>query len=206
MALELKLTQSITDYTSITLTDSSGTYNASTNPTGWGAPNIEIADVLYAKIFITLGSTTTEIDLVDDLGIDFSTATASTLIYNIPYTMFGGTVSTDLVPDEVWEIEYRISDTVNWDDGGNDYYITLNLMTYYVIQGQVYDRIKLLPTYYTCSDCNNLFVKETSTIFMLLQALIASTSYSSTSQFTEILSSLEDILSFNSSNCSSCGC
>jgi hypothetical protein len=207
MALVLKLSQSITNYTSLNLTDASGVYNVSTNPTGWGAPNIALSAVQYAHLIVTAPSGTIyDVDIVSDLGIDFSTVTYDELIYNLPYTLFGGTTG-DLLPDGIWNIDYRISTELTWvEETINTYSLVVNIMTYYVIQEAVYNRIKLIPTYYTCSDCNNQFVKETSTIFMLLQALIASTQYSNTVRFTEILSALTDIMSFDTTNSSSCGC
>ena len=207
MALQLALTNTITDYTSLTLTDASGEYNVSTNPTGWGAPNLAIADVNYAHLTITSPNDTEyDIDIVTDLGVDIGgAATYADLTYYIPSSLLGES-SGALLPDGVYSIEYRISDAAAWDDGGNDYTLTVTVMTYYEIQQDVYNRIKLVPQYYTCSDCDNQFVKETSVIYMYLKALIASTQYSNTVRFEEILSALQDILAFDTSNCSSCDC
>lgn len=206
MALSLSLSQSITNYTSLTLTDASGEYNVSTNPTGWGARNIAISAVQYAHLIITMpNAVVIDVDIMTDLGIDFSTATYADLVYNVSYLLLTGTDA--LMPDGVYNIEYRISTDASWvEEAVTNYTVTANVMTYYVVQESVYNRIKLIPTYYTCSDCNNQFVKETSTIFMLLQALIASTQYSNTVRFSEILSALTDIMLFDTTNCSSCNC
>ena len=204
MALTLKLSNSIVNYTSLNLTDASGEYG-STNLTGWGAPNIELSAVKYAHLIITLPSEViVDIDIEDDLGIDFSTVTFDNLIYNVSSLLLTG--SEGLMPDGVYNIEYRISTDTDWVEGaGTNYSVTVNVMTYYVVQESVYNRIKLIPQYYTCSDCTNQFVKETSTIFMLLQALIASSMYTNTVRFENILSGLTDIMSFDS-NTSDCGC
>lgn len=199
MALSLKLSSSIVNYTSLNLADASGVYDVNTNPTGWGAPNKAISDVTSAELTITLpNGSIVVVDIIGDLGIDFATATTADLVYNIPYSLLSGT--DGLMPDGVYDIIYDITaDSV-------DYTTTATVMTYYVVQESVYNRIKLVPEYYTCSDCDNKFVKETSTIFMLLQALIASSQYSNTVRFEDILSGLTDIMSFDSSNCTSCGC
>jgi len=206
MALTLSLSQSITNYTSLNLTDASGEYNVTTNPTGWGAPNIAISAVQYAHLIITMpNGTIVDVDIEADLGINFAVATYADLVYNVTYLLLTGT--SGLMPDGVYNVEYRISTDAAWVPGaGTNYTVTANIMTYYEVQESVYNRIKLIPTYYTCSDCNNQFVKETSTIFMLLQALIASTQYANTVRFTEILSALTDIMSFDTTNCSSCNC
>lgn len=214
MALALALSNSIVNYTSLNLTDASGVYNVSTNPTGWGAPNTAISAILFAELEITLPGNTTStvfIDIPTDLGIDFATATYADLVYNIPYHLLNSTTTDSLLVDGVYTVKYKLSTnaitTETWVDGAaGNYYVTATIMTYYEVQESVYARIALLPSYYTCSGCDNKFVKETSTIFMLLQSLIASTQYSNTVRFTEILTTLTDILSFDSSNCTSCGC
>lgn len=200
MALSLKLSSNIVNYTSLNLSDASGIYDVSLNPTGWGSPNKSISDVTSAELTITLpNGSVVVIDVITDLGIDFATATTTDLVYNIPYSLLSGGVD-GLMPDGVYFIEYDII------ADGEPYGTTAYIMTYYVVQESVYNRIKLIPQYYTCSDCNNSFVKETSTIFMLLQALIASSQYSNTTRFEELLAGLTDIMSFDSSNCTSCGC
>lgn len=207
MALQVALSNSIINYTSINLTDNTGDYNVSTNPTGWGAPNTALSAVQYAHLYVD-GPTTVDIDIISDLGITFDGSTViEDLVYNLPYSLLYPGQTDTLIPDGVWTIEYRISTDSDWVEGaGTNSSITVTVMTYYEIQSDVYDRIKLLPNYYTCSDCDNQFVKETSVIFMLLQALIASTQYSNTARFEELLSSLEDIVAFDSENCASCGC
>jgi len=198
MALSLKFSSSIVNYTSLNISDASGVYNEVSNPTGWGTPNEELADVTYAHIVVTLPNlSVVDIDLMVDLGIDFSTATTADLVYNITSTMLYGT--SGLLPDGVYQIYYNI-------EGNDDYSITSDIMTYYVIQGSVFNKIALIPEYYTCADCNNQYIKETTTTFMLLQALIASSQYSNTVRFKELLSGLTDIMLFDSANTSSCGC
>lgn len=206
MALQLALLQSITNYTSLTLSDASGEYS-STNLTGWGAPNVAIADINYAHLIITTPSNVEyDFDLNADLMIDYGGAAVyADLVFNITSVMLGESTGA-LIPDGIYQIEYRVSDNATWDNGGSDYTVSATVMTYYEIQQDVYNRIKLVPQYYTCSNCDNQFVKETMTIFMLLQALIASTQYSNTVRFTEIHSALTDILAFDQSNCSSCNC
>ena len=199
MALDLKLSSNIVNYTSINLIDSTGIYNVVTNPGGWGAPNLALSGVVSAELTVSLpNSSVVTIDIINDLGIDFSTATTADLVYNLTSTMLYGT--SGLIPDGLYTIEYNIT------SAGGAYGTSATIMTYYVVQESIYNRIKLIPQYYTCSDCNNQFVKETSTIFMLLQALIASSQYSNSVRFTELLTGLTDIMSFDSPNIQTCGC
>jgi hypothetical protein len=206
MALVLTLSSSNADITQLTLTDTTGVYAAGTNPGGWGAPNLALTAVLYAHLLIdTPEGGSYDIDIISDLGIDFATVASDELIYNITHDLLGGTVDTTL-EDGTYAITYRISDNATWDNGGTDYEITLNAMTYYVVQGQVFERIAEIPTYYTCASCDNMYVKETTTLFMLLQSAIAAANYSTTTQFELILAMLEDALSFDASLDEDCGC
>lgn len=206
MALTLVLSSSNADITQLTLTDATGDYDALTNLTGWGAPNLALSAVLYAHLFITTPEGIQyDRDIENDLGIDFSTVTSDALIYNITHDLLGGTIDT-ILEDGVYEVIYRISDKATWDDGGNDYELTINVMTYYIVQGGVFERIAEIPTYYKCASCDNLYVQETTTLFMLLQSIIAASTYSSTTQFEIILAMLEDALSFDSTLDEDCGC
>ena len=205
MALTLSLTNTISNITEFTLTDSTGTYSV-TNTGGWGAPNIAISDVEYAHlIFTTPAGVLYDIDIIDDLGIDFSTATTADLIYTITNDMVGG-VEGDIIPDGVYTVEYQISDSATWDGGGNDYSITLTIMSYYEVQNSVFERIGEIPTYYNCGGCDNPYIKETSTLFMLLQSVITASGYSNTELFEIALEALQDIIEFDSTLDEDCGC
>lgn len=62
MALELNFTVSdTTNAAYISIIDSTGDYNASTNPTGWGVPNATKASVTVSSVDITLPNETTPI-------------------------------------------------------------------------------------------------------------------------------------------------
>lgn len=213
MALTLALTSSNTSTVQLTLTDSTGAYNVTTNPTGWGAPNIALTDVLYAYLVVTTpGGVVYPIDIINDLSIDFSTVAYDELIYNVTHDLLGGTVGTTL-PDGIYEVTYQISTrNITYGDfdaigeSTTDKALDINVMTYYTVQGQVFERIAEIPTYYKCADCDNLYVKETTTMFMLLQSLIAASTYSTTVKFELILEALQDIISFDADLDEDCGC
>jgi len=205
MALTLALQNSVGDYTQITLTDTTGDYS-STNVGGWGVPNIELSSVVYAHLIVTLPSgAVVDIDIINDLEIDFSTVTSDELVYNLTYEMLYSQSSEATLPDGIYAIQYAIADQVALDEDAN-YILNTNIMTYYTVQAGVFERIGEIPTYYKCASCDNQYVKETTTLFMLLQSLIAASTYSSTVQFTSILTVIEDILSFDSTNTENCGC
>lgn len=214
MALSLKLSVSHNLINQLTLIDSTGDYDASTNTGGWGAPNTALSAVKFAYLAITdPGGTMYTVDIINDLGINFATVASDELIYNVTHDLIGGTLG-NVIEDGVYEVTYMISTRVGatlndfspTSNPSTDFETQTYAMTFYVVQGNTFDRIAEIPNYYKCGDCNCLYVKETTTIFMLLQALIAASAYSTTTNFQLILDTLEDIFAFDVDNFDDCGC
>ena len=68
---------------------------------------------------------------------------------------------------------------------------------WFVIQSMVFKRIALVPEHTKFKAVWDKFIEETSTIFMLLNSLIASAQYSDFITFESILDNLSQILSFD---------
>lgn len=201
MALELVLKKSINNYSILTLVDSTGDYDATNNPGGWGGDNIALTDVNYAHILINTpssnGLTYVDIDLMGDLGIDFSTITSDELIYNIPSDMLGRNTN-ELLEDGIYTIEYRISTDSSWVNGSAaNSVINVEVATYFEVQKKVFESIAKIPDLYNCNKCCTLELKDIITQYMMLQALIAASEYSYTTEFTNILTTLQQITSFD---------
>ena len=194
MALVLSLTKTITDYSVLTLVDNTGDYNVDTNPNGWGAPNLELSDIDYAKLTVTTpeGTTLPTIDIILDLGIDFSTINSDELIYNLTNDMLGGTLGSTIV-DGIWTILYEVSD----DSGVTTTSLTIRLGTYYRVQAEVFKNIAKIPEFYSCKRCCTLQLKDVVTQFMLLQALIYASDYTYLTEYENILTTLQQVVSFN---------
>jgi hypothetical protein len=61
MALELSINVSLSSNGKLmTFTETTGTYNVNLNPTGWGSPNLDLNQVLYASLVVTLPDTTSK--------------------------------------------------------------------------------------------------------------------------------------------------
>lgn len=190
MALTLSLTKNITNYSVLTLVDNTGAYDAGTNPGGWGSPNMALADVDYATLTITAPDTTVyTIDILVDLGIDYST---DDLIFNVTADLLGGTLG-DTLADGIWTVLYEVSD----DGGTTTTELTVQVPTYYQVQVLVFDNIATIPSFYTCQKCCDLKLKDIVTQFMLLQALVYASEYAYTTEFTNILTTLQQITSFD---------
>lgn len=91
------------------LKDITGTYNVTTNPTGWGAPNLALAGVTEATISITIPGHDDAVEL--DVT---STVTAATIIDGV-FVLDTLTMDGDFdgdedeqFPDGIYEITYTI--------------------------------------------------------------------------------------------------
>jgi hypothetical protein len=61
MALELSINVSLSSNgKAMTFTETTGAYNVNLNPTGWGSPNLDLNQVLYASLVVTLPNTTSK--------------------------------------------------------------------------------------------------------------------------------------------------
>ena len=194
MALVLSLTKTITDYSVLTLVDNTGDYNVTTNPNGWGAPNLVLANIDYAKLTVTTptGTVLPTIDIITDLGIDFATVLSEELVYNLTNDLLGGTLGSTIA-DGIWTVLYEVSD----DAGVTVTSLTVQLGTYYQVQALVFQNIATIPTFYSCNKCCTLQLKDIVTQFMMLQALIYASDYTYLTEFTNILTTLQQITSFN---------
>ena len=132
-----------------------------------------------------------------DLGIDFNTIAEDELIYNITNDLLGGTIGST-IDDGIYEVEYRISTDNTWVEGAaTNYTITVQLGTYYQVQAAVFENVATIPSFYSCSKCCSLQLKNVVTQFMMLQALIYASDYAYLTEFSNILTTLEQVLSFN---------
>lgn len=193
MALVLSLTKTITDYSVLTLVDNTGDYDATTNPNGWGVSNTALTAVDYAHLIITDPSGNVyDVDIIADLGINFATVQSDELIYNVTADLLGGTLGNTLA-DGIWTVLYEVSD----DAGATTTSLTVQLGTYYQVQALVFQNIATIPAFYSCNKCCTLQLKDIVTQFMMLQALIYASDYTYLTEFTNILTTLQQITSFN---------
>jgi len=190
MALTLSLTKNITNYSVLTLVDNTGAYAAGTNEGGWGAPNMALNAVNYAVLTITAPDTTVyTIDILVDLNINYAT---DDLIFNVTADLLGGTLG-DTLADGIWTVLYQVSSNAGVDTTD----LTVAVPTYYQVQVLVFDSIATIPSFYTCSKCCNLKLKDIVTQFMLLQALIYASEYAYITEFNNILTTLQQVTSFD---------
>ena len=214
MALELSLSvvQS-NDATYLTITDDTGAYSVTTNPTGWGSPNEEVTDVVVStddtagKHHLLLDITVTDkdgteteydtINLYDhDSTGSFAVVGDLTWIIDAADLVDGSTAmgtATDLLTDGVYEITYTLQDA-NTAVAVDTYEETV------LINGGVrietYDALREISRQYD-DEVNNNFreINETLLKYSYLQAMDAA---DTTSQQDEIINMLWTLDKLNS--------
>ena len=110
MALSPKISICIKDNCrQLVFTDTTATYNASTNTGGWGTPNLELADVTSATISVTIPEhSVVEVNVTD-------TVVGATIIDGIfeldTLTMENNFDSAEdtAFPDGIYEVTYTIA-------------------------------------------------------------------------------------------------
>lgn len=123
----------------LVFSETTGNYDVTYNPTGYGAPNIELTDVATATLSITDPTgTVSTLDMMshgfptDDLTIDGYTITSTTVLPDGQWT-FTYTITTNLLPSET-------------------YVKTINKLFYCNAECCV---TKMLTTVDTCDCCND---------------------------------------------------
>jgi len=193
----------------LVLTDTSGAYNVTTNPTGWGSPNLacDTGAITYAEIIIktytdslTLSDTST-VDVIADwktlttlTSAAFDTGTTvSNMIYTIPLNL----------PDGVHQITYQVGDGATYANSTNQATITYNIATYCNIECCVEQYLADLHNNYTCVTCNNDYLNKTQILWTLLQALKLAACSSNIDTYLTILETLQTACSDAGSTCCS---
>lgn len=188
------------------LTDSTGAYDAATNPTGWGAPNNPVynsgtltsATLVIKKYDGSTFDTLQTFDLLlpaiwtaltGDTNTPFSAQTTlATLVYTIDATALGAAIE-----DGIYQITYTVEDAVASST------ITYNIATYCNIECCIEQRLANVPNEYTCVNCSNEYLETTATLWTLLQALKLAACNASLDVYMNILSTLQ-------SACEQAGC
>jgi hypothetical protein len=114
MALTLKFTvENGDDCKSIIFTETTGAYNVTTNPTGWGTPNATIAQVTEATL--TIENLTTAV-IYDDITITPNSTNSSTTITTQDLEVGGVSIGDITLPDGLYEFTYTvIANTVTYE-------------------------------------------------------------------------------------------
>ena len=172
MALELSLSsREQNDNTTLILTDDAGTYDAGSNPTGWGTPNVAPADIdgtthtLTLDVDITTADSITtsydQIDLYDEFNPNGGFTDTGDLVFNITPALLlvsGSALgaATDELPDGLYALTYSVDEGLGTEDIYTD-----TVLVYGVVKVLVYEKLADIPTAYMCNECStNKVIKE----------------------------------------------
>jgi len=169
--------------------ETTGVYNVTTNPRGWGAPNPLTADATAATLAINIaGGTVYTLNLLTS---DFPSS-VDTLEYDVTADLIGGTANT-AITDGIYTFTYSV--TV----GGTTYTQTKTQGIYCSVQCCIYSMFKALDS--TC-DCHTEAKERALDAFMLLKGLITSTASGNITNFNTNLEVLQRLCL--NSNCDTC--
>jgi hypothetical protein len=137
----------------IKFSETTGEYNASSNPGGWGTPNPEVGDVTSTVVAFTLPSGTISTFDSAELGVlnPFAAFPDDTGTLEVSLTManFGG-AATSAFADGVYSITY----TVNGNVGVNTYTATVTQTFFLTCQIRCcIDKMFHLASQADCTDC-----------------------------------------------------
>ena len=205
MAVALKLSSSQScDCKTLTLTDATGIYDASLNPTGWGNQNKDFTDINCACLIITLPDHATVYNV--DLTSIFTDATViGDLVFTIDMADLGAT-SSDKFEDGIYTIIYKVGE--NTDDPEHGYCTdgtvsssTIYLPIYCQVQCCIISKISRIPQYYCCDTCKNDYVDYCFSLWLMLKALQNANVITSYVEFEKVLSQVEDLCNNKDCNC-----
>ena len=177
------------DCKTFTFTETTGVYNASTNPTGWGAPNPLTSNATSATLAINIAGGT-----VYTLNLFTSSfpSSVSSLEYDVTASLIGG-ASGAKITDGIYTFVYTVVAS------GVTYTQTIIKGIYCQVQCCVYSMFKSLVS--TC-DCNATEKERALDAFILLKGLITSTASGNTTNFNTDLAVLQKMCL--NSNCTNC--
>jgi hypothetical protein len=189
MALQLKLQRIYSSYTNFIIEDITGAYNATTNPTGWGAPNPTRAGITSATLEISGSATDGTNPYTCTLDVT-ALVIAGTTSFTVPYNTDG-----DIIPDGTCDAELTVvSGGVTYTNATDN---PLETGNWFNVAATIYQRIARVPEYFRCNNCCAPFIKETVCMDMYLTALMAAAQYDDMAEFIDMLDVLTQMVSYD---------
>ncbi len=176
---------------SLQFTETTGIYNAISNPNGWGVSNESTSDALSAMLTIVLGNGSTYNINLFATG-NFPTSD-NTFVYNIINEDIGY-VTGDSIPDQIITFTYTVTTATT------TYTQVVEQAFYCNVQCCV--NTMFLDLDFDCSECFSNQLEQALIAYSMLQGLKAASNCGNNSQFNNILTKLNKLCS--NTNCSSC--
>lgn len=172
-------------------TETTGIYNAISNPGGYGSPNPLTSDALTAILIITLANGSSyNIDLFATGNFPTSD---NTFIYNITNENIGY-ITSNAIPDQIITFTYIVT------TASQTYTQTVQQGLYCQVECCINTMFVNLD--FGCSECFTHSIENALKAFALLQGLITSANCGSNTNFQNILNQLNKLCA--GTGCSSC--
>jgi hypothetical protein len=214
LVLDLEYSQS-NDATTLTLTDTAGTYVVTDNEDGWGTPNEETTDIVISTDIINAGSEThllldatvtdkngveiiyDQINLYDQNGGGFADASELTWdLTSVDFVVSGLAMgeATDKLDDGVYALIYQLVDN---DDHSN---VIATFSEDIIVDGDVridvYNKLRQIPVSYDYEAVDtSREVMEALLAYSYLQAVEASASVAMTEELINMLYTVDKLVS-----------
>lgn len=188
----------------LTITDDVGMYDAVTNPTGWGAPNLSVVDIdnlshtLELDIVLTISSgvstTFDSIDLYTLFAPVGGFLTVADLVFPLDCSMLqeGGSAlgtSSDEFPDGLYKITYIVDRGLITEEAS-----IVTILLDGVVANELYSLLRTLPVDYGLKECNTKRILDIIFMKTYLDSIHASVYSARTTSILDQLKVLERLL------------
>ena len=201
LTLHLNTSENCTCKT-LTLTDATGVYHATDNPTGWGAPNPAYSDITCAYLKITIPSG--DVYYKDVTSIFTGATSLSDLVFTIDGGDIGET-SNNLLSDGVYVVEYHVNDdgtfSTNECTGGTEYRSTINIPLFCQVQKCIIAKMVKVPQHYCCDECGNKYIDYIDDLWIMLKALQTADVSVSVTHFENVLEQVQKLCNNEDCEC-----
>jgi hypothetical protein len=187
----------------ITVTDTSGIYDAGTNPTGWGAPNPAVDGIDGSthtlSLFITVSTTKATDITYDVIELAGPFATVADLVFDIDCSMLlldgvaSGTVDSEF-SDGIYTFTYV------YDYGlGTIVSTSAAALLEGRVRNTIYELYRTMPVTYNCKDCKTKEILDIVFAKAYYSAMIASAYVAREDELMDMLAVIERLITHGSS-------
>jgi len=194
MATVINFSVCQTDCNTLIFKDLTGAYDATTNPTGYGTPNLVLADVTTCVLSVTSPSGTTyTIDLIPT----YPTVDTD-LEFEITNTVLTNSNSSAAIEDGLWVFEYKMYDAVNF----LYYKKTIEKVFTCQVECCVKKMFTKVATATACNGCQEEYLSKALIAWGLLKTIKANAGCGNSSVIASTLKTLNNMCNNNNCGCS----
>lgn len=191
MALGLKNTYCVDKCIELTVSDSTGLYDAVTNITGWGAPNPTRAGITSALLSVTLPDATTPV--IDEEDVTATVQAAVADVFELQTYTLTDLGYTTTILDGIYTITYVVV------SGGTTYTLERQMLNFCNVKSCVQKMFSNYVIALSTCGCNSKDTQTVMNAYVLLKALMMHAVKGNLTEADSIRVKLETICTTN--NC-----